>query len=229
MSQISRKRLYFLATILVGIFILFLSGCTNYQGKTSDILDLINFGNAETGDFELEYCKTAVRTGTLDLKAAERRVEKETRDIETFEDRLRQARLTGTQEDVEEKQEDLNLAEQSLDNAKKEVNQARSAMQSIVKKCNTLKAGYDKAICDEFVQDTSLKLAAAYRELRENQDELKGIEAMLKEAKSAGRPSAVISSIEKEIQEENFNILKVKNRIDNHERMKKELEVTCKA
>ena len=220
--MVKAKRLILAISVLL---VLFLAGCTPRSG--SDLFSLINIGGISLESYDLEYCKYLVRTSNLDLKAAEREVEKKQRDISTYEDKLRQAQLTGSQSDIEEKKSDLNRVQMSLQESKKFVSLARQSLQENIRKCDALKIAPDAYICNEFIKNIDLELTESYRELQGNQKDLEDVQRLLDQSLMDKEDKEVISSIEKELQEENFEILKVKNKIDNGIRMKKELEEIC--
>lgn len=177
---------------------------------------------------QFDYCSTQIKSSQLSLKSKEKGLESLKEDVKKTEDELSKANQDNDLEEKEKLEEDLVAIKRALKESDLEYNEAKQNFDQISSKCETLERKKDKTICQEFIDNIKKELGLANTKLNNDKEDLAKITELLDEAKKSNARPEVISSYDKELQEENFEILKDNNKIDKDNKMIKQLQDYCK-
>ncbi|MDP1694479.1 MAG: hypothetical protein Q8L34_02980 [Candidatus Woesearchaeota archaeon] len=226
--MMKRELIALLAVLLV------ITACGS-QG-TTPVVNTNNTGNANptntnnptTVESNLEYCKMIIKTAQSQVNTFDRQEKTIKTNIDATKKKINTLKaVAGNEEAIVEEEADLAGLNDRLKETQSSLADAKNTLTDATTKCAKIAKKGDKTICKEFNEDLQQQIQNAQAALAKEEANLANIQRQYDTAKSAGKTTAFLASIDEEMEKKNLDILKIKNNTDKLNQMATQLNERC--
>ena len=217
-------------------FLLVITACGS-QG-TTPVVNTNDTGNASPAntnnpatavESNLEYCKMILKTAQSQVNTFDRQEKTIKTNIDATKKKITTLKaVAGNEEAIAEEETDLAGLNDRLKETQASLADAKKTLTDAAAKCAKIAKKGDKTICEEFNEDLRQQIQNAQTALAKEEANLVNIQRQYDTAKSAGKTTAFLASIDEEMEKKNLDILKIKNNTDKLNQMVTQLNERCK-